>query len=66
MEALQRKQAQFEEDLEAQLDHLHEVQNLAEELIQQKHYDSNTIKAKSRALTLRCLHSTSCWLGQEG
>lgn len=54
VEALQRKQAQVEEDLEAQLDRLHEVQELAEELIQQKHYDSDTIRTKSRALTLRC------------
>ncbi|XP_056867453.1 spectrin beta chain, non-erythrocytic 5 isoform X2 [Takifugu flavidus] len=53
VEALQRKQAQFEEDLEAQLDRVHEVQKLAEELIQQKHYDSDNIRAKSRALTLR-------------
>lgn len=54
VEALRRKQAQFEEDLEAQLDRLHEVQELAEEMTRQKHYDSDNIKAKSRALALRC------------
>lgn len=54
VEALRRKQAQCEEDLEAQLDRLEEVQNLAQEMIRQKHYDSNNIKAKSRALGLRC------------
>lgn len=54
VEALQRKQAQFEEDLEAQLGRLREGQELAEELVQQRHYDSHSIRAKSRALTLRC------------
>lgn len=53
VETLLRKQAQFEEALEAQLDQLDEVENLAQKLIQQKHYDSDNIRAKSRALTLR-------------
>lgn len=64
VEALQRKQAQFEEDLEAQVDRLDEVQNLAEKMIQQKHYDSDNIKAKSRALSLR--YAEHFLLGQEG
>lgn len=53
VETLLRKQAQFEEALEAQVDQLDEVENLAQKLIQQKHYDSDNIRAKSRALTLR-------------
>lgn len=43
------------------MDHLEEVQKLAQEMIRQKHYDSNNIKAKSRALGLRCsTHFLSC------
>lgn len=53
VETLLRKQAQFEEALEAQVDQLDEVENLAQKLIQQKHYDYDNIRAKSRALTLR-------------
>uniref|UniRef100_UPI0037E8FE98 spectrin beta chain, non-erythrocytic 5 n=1 Tax=Semicossyphus pulcher TaxID=241346 RepID=UPI0037E8FE98 len=53
VETLQRKQAQFEEALEAQGEQLEEVEKLAQKMIQQKHYDSDTIRAKSRALNTR-------------
>lgn len=53
VETLQRKQAQFEENLEAQVDQLDEVDKLAQKMIRQKHYDSDNIRAKSRALAAR-------------
>ncbi|XP_034530593.1 spectrin beta chain, non-erythrocytic 1 [Notolabrus celidotus] len=53
VETLQRKQAQFEEALEAQVDQLEQVEKLAQKMIQQKHYDSDNIRAKSRALSTR-------------
>ncbi|KAM9341571.1 spectrin beta chain, non-erythrocytic 5 [Symphorus nematophorus] len=53
VETLQRKQAQFEEALEAQVEQLDEVEKLAQKMIQQKHYDSDNIRAKSKALATR-------------
>lgn len=53
VETLQRKQAQLEENLEAHLDQLDEVQRLAQIMVQEKHYDSDNIRAKSRALGAR-------------
>lgn len=53
VEALQRKQAQFEEALEAQADQLDEVEKVAQKMIQENHYDSDNVLAKSRALTAR-------------
>ncbi|XP_076605262.1 spectrin beta chain, non-erythrocytic 5 [Chaetodon auriga] len=53
VEALQRKQVQFEEALEAQVDQLDEVEKLAQKMIQQKHYDSDNVRAKSSALAAR-------------
>lgn len=53
VETLLRKQEQFEEVLEAQADQLDEVEKLAEKLIQQKHFDSDNIRARSRALAVR-------------
>uniref|UniRef100_I3J096 Spectrin, beta, non-erythrocytic 5 n=1 Tax=Oreochromis niloticus TaxID=8128 RepID=I3J096_ORENI len=53
VETLQRKQIQFEEALEAQGDQLDQVEKLAQEMIQQKHYDADNIRAKSKALTTR-------------
>ncbi|XP_041668259.1 spectrin beta chain, non-erythrocytic 5 [Cheilinus undulatus] len=53
VETLQRKHAQFEEALEAQVDQLEQVEKLAQEMIQKKHYDSDNIRAKSRALNSR-------------
>uniref|UniRef100_G3N8Q4 Spectrin, beta, non-erythrocytic 5 n=1 Tax=Gasterosteus aculeatus TaxID=69293 RepID=G3N8Q4_GASAC len=53
VESLQRKQAQFEEALEAQLDQVDQVEKLGLKMIQQKHYDSDNIAAKIRALGAR-------------
>ncbi|XP_020497621.2 spectrin beta chain, non-erythrocytic 5 [Labrus bergylta] len=53
VETLQRKHAQFEEALEAQVDQLEQVEELAQKMIKQKHYDSDNIRAKSRALNTR-------------
>lgn len=62
VETLQRKQAQFEEALEAQVDQLGEVEKAAQDMIQQNHYDSNNIRAKSRALAARYWDQISCLL----
>ena len=53
VETLQRKQIQFEEALEAQVDQLDQVEKLAQNMIHQKHYDSDNIRAKSKALAAR-------------
>ncbi|KAM4625618.1 spectrin beta chain, non-erythrocytic 5 [Polymixia lowei] len=53
VETLQRKQAQFEEVLEAQLDQLEEVERLAQQMVQQNHYDAKNISTKIRTLTAR-------------
>lgn len=53
VETLQRKQAQLEENLEARLDQLDEVQKLAQIMVQEKHYDADNIRAKSQALATR-------------
>lgn len=53
VETLRRKQAQFEETLEAQVEQLEEVEKLGQKMIHQKHYDSDSIRAKSRALATR-------------
>ncbi|KAM8913952.1 spectrin beta chain, non-erythrocytic 5 isoform 3-T3 [Spinachia spinachia] len=53
VELLQRKQAQLEEALEAQLDQVDQVEKLGLKMIQQKHYDSDNIADKIRALGAR-------------
>ncbi|KAK2826814.1 hypothetical protein Q5P01_021028 [Channa striata] len=53
VQTLQRKQTQFEDTLEAQLDQLDQVEKLAQKMIQQKHYDVDNIKTKSRMLSTR-------------
>ncbi|XP_071354370.1 spectrin beta chain, non-erythrocytic 5 [Trachinotus anak] len=53
VETLQRKQTQFEESLEAQVDQVEQVEKLAQTMIQQKHYDSDNVRAKSKALAAR-------------
>ena len=53
VETLQRNQTQFEEALEAQVDQLDQVEKLAQNMIQEKHYDSDNIRAKSKALVVR-------------
>lgn len=53
VETLQKKQTQFEEALEAQVEQLEQVEKLAQKMIKQKHYDADNIKAKSQALSTR-------------
>ncbi|XP_062379447.1 spectrin beta chain, non-erythrocytic 5 [Sardina pilchardus] len=53
VEELQRKQALFEQTLEAEVEQVEAVQRLSQQLQQQKHYDSTNIQSKSRALQLR-------------
>ncbi|KAL6106061.1 sptbn5 [Pungitius sinensis] len=53
VESLQRKQAQFEEALEAQLVQVDQVEKLGLKMMQQKHYDSDNIADKIRALAAR-------------
>ncbi|KAM7376448.1 hypothetical protein PAMP_006181 [Pampus punctatissimus] len=55
VEMLQRKHTQFEDALDAQVDQLEQVEKLAQKMIQQKHYDTENIRAKSRALATRCM-----------
>lgn len=60
VETLLRKQEQFEEVLEAQEEQLDETEKLAEKLIQQKHFDSDNIRSRSRALAARYQQRHSC------
>ncbi|AWP15961.1 putative spectrin beta chain non-erythrocytic 5 [Scophthalmus maximus] len=53
VETLQRKHSQFEESVQAQLDQLDQVEQLGQNMIQQNHYESDSIRAKSRALAVR-------------
>lgn len=55
VETLLRKQEQFEEVLEAQEEQLDEVERLVQELVQQKHFDSDNIRTRSKALVVRYL-----------
>uniref|UniRef100_A0A3Q1IZP4 Calponin-homology (CH) domain-containing protein n=1 Tax=Anabas testudineus TaxID=64144 RepID=A0A3Q1IZP4_ANATE len=52
VETLQRKQTQFEEALEARVDQMGQVEQMAQKMIQQKHYDADNIRNKSRILLL--------------
>lgn len=53
VETLLRKQEQFVEVLEAQEGQLDEVERLAQELVQKKHFDSDNIRTRSRVLAVR-------------
>ena len=53
METLQRKQALFENTLDAQMEQVEGVERFAQQLIQQKHFDSDNIKCKSESVLLR-------------
>ncbi|TRY84982.1 hypothetical protein DNTS_028857 [Danionella cerebrum] len=53
VEALQRKHALFENSLEAQMEQVAEVGRLAQQLIQTQHYDSENIKKRNQAISLR-------------
>lgn len=56
VETLQRKQTQFEEALEARVDQMGQVEQMAQKMIQQKHYDADNIRNKSRMLATRSEH----------
>ncbi|XP_073682671.1 spectrin beta chain, non-erythrocytic 5 [Garra rufa] len=53
VEALQRKHAQFENSLEAQMEQVAEVDKYAQQLIKAQHYDSDNIKKKIKTILLR-------------
>ncbi|KAF7704200.1 hypothetical protein HF521_021272 [Silurus meridionalis] len=53
VEALQRKHVLFENSLEAQLQQVEEVERYAQQLTQRKHYDSDNITRRSKAIQLR-------------
>lgn len=53
VEALQRKHALFESSLEAQIEQVAEVERYAQQLTQTRHYDSDNIKKKTKAIVLR-------------
>ncbi|XP_057715583.1 spectrin beta chain, non-erythrocytic 5 isoform X1 [Corythoichthys intestinalis] len=53
VEILQRKQLQFEEAIDAQLDQVAQVEQLAHDMIQENHFDSDNIRTKSKALVAR-------------
>ncbi|XP_010891275.2 spectrin beta chain, non-erythrocytic 5 isoform X2 [Esox lucius] len=53
VEALQRKHAQFENTLDAQMEQVEVVERFAQQLIQQKHFDSDNIKSKNKSVLLR-------------
>ncbi|KAJ8287365.1 hypothetical protein COCON_G00000240 [Conger conger] len=53
VEVLQRKQVLFEQTLEAQMEQVGGVERFAQQLVQKRHYDSDTIQSKSTAVLLR-------------
>uniref|UniRef100_A0A3B4AJ25 Spectrin, beta, non-erythrocytic 5 n=1 Tax=Periophthalmus magnuspinnatus TaxID=409849 RepID=A0A3B4AJ25_9GOBI len=53
VEVLLRKHAQFEEELETQVQRLQQVEAQAQDMIQNKHQSSQTIREKSNALRQR-------------
>ncbi|KAG7328102.1 hypothetical protein KOW79_008046 [Hemibagrus wyckioides] len=53
VEALQRKHALFENSLEAELQLVEDVERYAQQLTQEKHYDSDNITKRSKAIQRR-------------
>ncbi|XP_063188806.1 spectrin beta chain, non-erythrocytic 5 [Chroicocephalus ridibundus] len=53
VESLQRKHAQFEKALEAQMEKIDEMASFAQQLTQNKHYDSDNITNKCQAVLRR-------------
>ncbi|NXG68257.1 SPTN5 protein, partial [Baryphthengus martii] len=53
VESLQRKHAQFEKALEAQMEKINEVASFAQQLTQNKHYDSENISTRCQAVLRR-------------
>uniref|UniRef100_A0A8C3DHV3 Spectrin beta, non-erythrocytic 5 n=1 Tax=Corvus moneduloides TaxID=1196302 RepID=A0A8C3DHV3_CORMO len=57
VESLQRKHAQFEKALEAQMEKINEMASFAQQLTQDKHYDSENISNRCQAVLRRELIS---------
>lgn len=53
VESLQRKHMQFEKSLEAQMEKIDEMASFAQQLIQNKHYDSDNITNRCQAVLRR-------------
>ncbi|XP_071665312.1 spectrin beta chain, non-erythrocytic 5 [Patagioenas fasciata] len=53
VESLQRKHAQFEKSLEAQMEKIDEMASFAQQLTQNKHYDSDNITNRCQAVLRR-------------
>ncbi|XP_052552192.1 spectrin beta chain, non-erythrocytic 5 [Tympanuchus pallidicinctus] len=53
VESLQRKRMQFEKSLEAQMEKIDEMASFAQQLIQNKHYDSDNIANRCQAVLRR-------------
>ncbi|NXO10573.1 SPTN5 protein, partial [Oriolus oriolus] len=53
VESLQRKHAQFEKALEAQMEKINEMASFAQQLTQNKHYDSENISNRCQAVLRR-------------
>ncbi|KAJ8333342.1 hypothetical protein SKAU_G00422380 [Synaphobranchus kaupii] len=53
VEALQRKQVLFEKTVEAQMEQVEALERFAQRLIQKRHFDSETIQSKNKAVLLR-------------
>lgn len=53
VESLQRKHTQFEKALEAQMEKIDEMASFAQQLIQNKHYDSENISSRCQAVLRR-------------
>ncbi|XP_065610862.1 spectrin beta chain, non-erythrocytic 5 isoform X1 [Cyrtonyx montezumae] len=53
VESLQRKHMQFEKSLEAQMEKIDEMASFAQQLIQNKHYDSDNITSRCQAVLRR-------------
>ncbi|XP_040455901.1 spectrin beta chain, non-erythrocytic 5 isoform X2 [Falco naumanni] len=53
VESLQRKHTQFEKTLEAQMEKIDEMASFAQQLMQNKHYDSDNITNRCRAVLRR-------------
>ncbi|XP_058663841.1 spectrin beta chain, non-erythrocytic 5 [Ammospiza caudacuta] len=53
VESLQRKHAQFEKALEAQMEKINEMASFAQQLTQNKHYDSENINSRCQAVLRR-------------
>lgn len=53
VESLQRKHTQFEKALEAQMEKIDEMASFAQQLTQNKHYDSENISNRCQAVLKR-------------